>query len=37
MLYYAATDLGIKKGLYVPLTEGLLPTVKAKVDAALGR
>lgn len=37
MLYYAATDLGIKKGMYVPLTEGLLPVVKAKVDAALGR
>ena len=37
MLYYVATDLGIKKGMYVPLTEGLLPTVKAKVDAALGR
>jgi hypothetical protein len=37
MLYYAAADLGIKKGLYVPLTEGLLPTVKARVDAALGR
>lgn len=37
MLYYAAMDLGIKKGMYVPLTEGLLPTVKAKVDTALGR
>lgn len=37
MLYYTATDLGIKKGMYVPLTEGLLPTVRAKVDAALGR
>ncbi|KAF3007684.1 hypothetical protein E8E13_009251 [Curvularia kusanoi] len=37
MLYYAGADLGIKKGVYVPLTEGLLPTVKAKVDAALGR
>ena len=37
MLYYTATELGIKKGIYVPLTEGLLPTVKAKVDAALGR
>lgn len=37
LLYYTATDLGIKKGMYVPLTEGMLPTVKAKVDAALGR
>ncbi|KAJ4339716.1 hypothetical protein N0V95_007710 [Ascochyta clinopodiicola] len=37
LLYYAATDLGIKKGLYVPLTEGFLPTVRARVDAALGR
>jgi hypothetical protein len=37
LLYYTATDLGIKKGMYVPLTEGLLPTVRAKVDAALGR
>jgi hypothetical protein len=37
MLYYAAADLGIKKGMYVPLTEGLLPRVKVEVDAALGR
>ncbi|KAF2622221.1 hypothetical protein BU25DRAFT_352660, partial [Macroventuria anomochaeta] len=37
VLYYTATDLGIKVGMCVPLTEGLLPTVKAKVDAALGR
>lgn len=37
MLYYSATDLGIKKGLYVPLTEGFLPLVKGTVDAALER
>lgn len=32
MLYYAASRLGIKKGLYVPLTEGLLPVVRGRVD-----
>jgi hypothetical protein len=36
VLYYIATDLGIKKGLYIPLTEGMLPVVKASVNAALG-
>lgn len=37
MLYYVAAELGIKKGLYVPLTEGLLGTVRGKVEEALGR
>jgi hypothetical protein len=37
LLYYCATELGIKKGLYVPLTEGMLPIVKPRVERALGR
>ncbi|KAF1940950.1 hypothetical protein EJ02DRAFT_213662 [Clathrospora elynae] len=37
MLYYIATELGIKKALYVPLTEGFMQTVKPSVDVILGR
>jgi hypothetical protein len=37
LLYYISSELGIKKALYVPLTEGFLPTVKPQVDYILGR
>lgn len=37
MLYYIASDLGIKKAFYVPATEGFLQKVKPKVDFILGR
>ncbi|KNG43956.1 acyl-CoA oxidase [Stemphylium lycopersici] len=37
LLYYVASELGLKKGLYVPFTEGLLPIVKPEVDHILGR
>ena len=37
LLYYLASDLGIKKALYVPLTEGYMATVKPAVDHILGR
>ncbi|KAE8843733.1 hypothetical protein HRS9122_04836 [Pyrenophora teres f. teres] len=37
LLYYIASDLGVKKALYVPLTEGYMPTVKPAVDHILGR
>jgi hypothetical protein len=36
MLFYAARELGIKKGMYVPLTEGLLEVVRGRVGGALG-
>lgn len=36
MLYYVGKDLGIKKGLYVPVTEGYLSRVKPVVDSILG-
>jgi hypothetical protein len=37
LLYYIASELGIKKALYIPLTEGFLPVVKPQVDYILGR
>ncbi|KAH9881543.1 hypothetical protein IAQ61_000269 [Plenodomus lingam] len=37
MLYFIATDLGIKKALYVPVVEGYMQKVKPKVDGILGR
>ncbi|KAI2485328.1 hypothetical protein Ptr902_04268 [Pyrenophora tritici-repentis] len=37
LLYYIASDLGVKKALYVPLTEGYMSTVKPAVDHILGR
>lgn len=37
MLYYIASELGIKKALYVPITEGFMQRVKPSVDAILGR
>jgi hypothetical protein len=37
LMYYVATELGLKKGLYVPLTEGYIPIVKPSVDSILGR
>lgn len=37
MLYYIGTELGIKKALHVPLTEGYMPIVKPSVDHILGR
>lgn len=37
MLYYIGTELGIKKALAVPFTEGYLPIVKPEVDDILGR
>ncbi|EUC35836.1 hypothetical protein COCCADRAFT_89699 [Bipolaris zeicola 26-R-13] len=37
LLYYLGTELGLKKALYVPLTEGYLPVVKPAVDHILGR
>ncbi|KAF2849023.1 hypothetical protein T440DRAFT_469769 [Plenodomus tracheiphilus IPT5] len=37
LLYYIATDLGIKKAFYVPVTEGFMQKVKPKVDGVLGR
>jgi hypothetical protein len=36
MLYYIGKELGIKKALYVPLTEGYMPKVKPAVDSILG-
>ncbi|KAF1834947.1 hypothetical protein BDW02DRAFT_313327 [Decorospora gaudefroyi] len=37
LMYYLAMGLGIKKALYVPLTEGFIPTVKPSVDRVMGR
>jgi hypothetical protein len=37
MLYYIGTELGIKKALAVPATEGYIPIVKPRVDDILGR
>ncbi|KAH7401568.1 hypothetical protein BKA66DRAFT_545309 [Pyrenochaeta sp. MPI-SDFR-AT-0127] len=37
ILYYIGTELGIKKALYVPLTEGFMPIVKPSVDSILSR
>lgn len=37
LLYYVASELGLKKGFYVPFTEGFLPIVKPEVDHILGR
>lgn len=37
LMYYVAMELGLKKALYVPLTEGYLPIVKPGVDRILGR
>jgi hypothetical protein len=37
MLYYIGSELGIRKALAVPTTEGYMPLVKPKVDAILGR
>jgi hypothetical protein len=37
LLYYIATELGIKKALYIPITEGFMTTVKPQVDNILGR
>ncbi|USP76712.1 uncharacterized protein yc1106_03986 [Curvularia clavata] len=37
LMYYVAMELGLKKALYVPLTEGYLPIVKPSVDHILGR
>lgn len=37
VLYYIGTETGVKKALYVPLTEGYMPKVKPVVDALLGR
>lgn len=37
LLYYIASDLGIKKAFYVPATEGYLQKVKPRVDSILGR
>ncbi|KAL6703239.1 hypothetical protein ACN47E_010101 [Coniothyrium glycines] len=36
MLYYIGKDLGIKKALYIPVTEGYLSKVKPAVDSILG-
>jgi hypothetical protein len=36
LLYYIS-ELGIKKALYVPLTEGYIPTVKPSIDRIMGR
>ncbi|KAI8934318.1 hypothetical protein NX059_009056 [Plenodomus lindquistii] len=35
LLYYIATEMGIKKALYVPITEGFMQKVKPKVDTIL--
>lgn len=37
MLYYIGAELGIKKALYVPITEGFMPRVKPEVDQIIGR
>jgi hypothetical protein len=37
ILYYIGTELGIKKALAVPITEGYIPVVKPRVDRALGK
>ncbi|RMZ66253.1 negative acting factor [Pyrenophora seminiperda CCB06] len=37
LLYYIAADLGIKKALYIPLTEGFLQSVEPAVERVLGR
>lgn len=37
LLYYIASEMGIKKALYVPMTEGFMPRVKLQVDSILGR
>jgi hypothetical protein len=37
MLYYIGSELGIKKALAVPHTQGYMSIVKPKVDAILGR
>lgn len=36
LLYYIATELGIKKALYVPVVEGFMHKVKPRVDGILG-
>ncbi|KAH6639835.1 hypothetical protein C7974DRAFT_410787 [Boeremia exigua] len=36
LLYYGAVELGIKKGLYVPVTEGWVGVVRGVVEGALG-
>jgi hypothetical protein len=35
MLYYIGTELGVKKALAVPVVEGYMPIVKARVDGVL--
>lgn len=37
MLYYIGTELGIKKAMAVPVLEGYMPIVQARVDNILGR
>lgn len=37
MLYYIGSELGIRKALAVPTTEGYMPLVQPKVDEILGR
>lgn len=37
LMYYAGVELGLKKALYVPFTEGFMPIVKPSVDYILGR
>ena len=37
MLYYIGTELGIQKAMAVPVLEGYMPIVQARVDNILGR
>jgi hypothetical protein len=37
LLYYMATELGLKKALWVPVMQGFMPTVKPMVDKILSQ
>jgi hypothetical protein len=37
LLYYFATELGVKKALWVPVMQGFMPTVKPMVDNILSQ
>ena len=37
LLYYMATELGLKKALWVPVMQGFMPTVKPMVDEILSQ